>query len=242
MGLMPQPVSSAVDRIVAGNAIETSILANPDYQRGRKLLPEQLTSMKYNDTKRGLAGLYRLLLAGVMVGGNLAPALDADIDASQFPNFQTFTGNLYGDVSGAWVDDTGYHQAGHGPWPFPVPSMAVGGGATTAVLVSILLPSLSRARELSKRLVSASNLKGLGTACLIYAYDHNGQFPPNLQTLIDSGDILEKRLYDPNGDSSVWSYKYITGHGDNSAPRWVVAYESYPGQTEEGGNVLFADG
>ena len=41
--------------------------------------------------------------------------------------------------------------------------------AIIALLISILLPSLSRARELSKRLVCASNLSGMGKACKIYA-------------------------------------------------------------------------
>ncbi|MCP4592758.1 MAG: prepilin-type N-terminal cleavage/methylation domain-containing protein [bacterium] len=41
--------------------------------------------------------------------------------------------------------------------------------AIIALLISILLPSLSRARELSKRLVCASNLSGAGKACKIYS-------------------------------------------------------------------------
>ena len=41
--------------------------------------------------------------------------------------------------------------------------------AIIALLISILLPSLSRARELSKRLVCGSNLSGLGKACKIYS-------------------------------------------------------------------------
>jgi prepilin-type N-terminal cleavage/methylation domain-containing protein len=43
--------------------------------------------------------------------------------------------------------------------------------AIIALLISILLPSLSRARELAKRTVCASNLKGLGEAQYIYAQD-----------------------------------------------------------------------
>jgi prepilin-type N-terminal cleavage/methylation domain-containing protein/prepilin-type processing-associated H-X9-DG protein len=46
--------------------------------------------------------------------------------------------------------------------------------AIIALLISILLPSLSRARELSKRLVCASNIKGVGTSGKIYAND-NGE-------------------------------------------------------------------
>ncbi len=49
--------------------------------------------------------------------------------------------------------------------------------AIIALLISILLPSLSRARELSKRLVCASNIKGIGTSCKIYANDNNERWP-----------------------------------------------------------------
>ena len=45
--------------------------------------------------------------------------------------------------------------------------------AIIALLISILLPSLSRARELSKRLVCAANIKGIGTSAKIYANDNN---------------------------------------------------------------------
>jgi len=49
--------------------------------------------------------------------------------------------------------------------------------AIIALLISILLPSLSRARELSKRLVCQSNLKGFGTSCKIYANDNLEKWP-----------------------------------------------------------------
>ncbi len=49
--------------------------------------------------------------------------------------------------------------------------------AIIALLISILLPSLSRARELSKRTVCAANLRGIGQAMYIYAQDEPGVFP-----------------------------------------------------------------
>jgi prepilin-type N-terminal cleavage/methylation domain-containing protein len=49
--------------------------------------------------------------------------------------------------------------------------------AIIALLISILLPSLARARELSKRSVCAANLKGLGTACHIYGNENEEWFP-----------------------------------------------------------------
>lgn len=49
--------------------------------------------------------------------------------------------------------------------------------AIIALLISILLPSLSRARELSKRTVCAANLRGIGQAMFIYAQDDPQVFP-----------------------------------------------------------------
>lgn len=49
--------------------------------------------------------------------------------------------------------------------------------AIIALLISILLPSLSRARELAKRSVCASNLRGLGQAMHIYSNENTEWFP-----------------------------------------------------------------
>lgn len=54
--------------------------------------------------------------------------------------------------------------------------------AIIALLISILLPSLSRARELSKRTVCVANQRGLGQAFYIYAQDDPGVFPSIAQT------------------------------------------------------------
>ena len=58
--------------------------------------------------------------------------------------------------------------------------------AIIALLISILLPSLSRARELSKRLVCSANIKGVGTSAKIYANDNleKWMIPPFQASLI----------------------------------------------------------
>lgn len=63
--------------------------------------------------------------------------------------------------------------------------------AIIALLISILLPSLSRARELSKRLVCASNVKGIGTSAKIYANDNGERWmiPPFKKGAIDQEGI-----------------------------------------------------
>ena len=49
--------------------------------------------------------------------------------------------------------------------------------AIIALLISILLPSLARARELSKRTVCAANLKGTGTGFYTYGNENNDDWP-----------------------------------------------------------------
>jgi len=49
--------------------------------------------------------------------------------------------------------------------------------AIIALLISILLPSLSRARELAKRAVCRANLRGIGQGEHIYANDNSEWFP-----------------------------------------------------------------
>ncbi len=49
--------------------------------------------------------------------------------------------------------------------------------AIIALLISILLPSLARAREAGKRIVCGQNLKGITGACKTYAFDNDDQWP-----------------------------------------------------------------
>jgi len=46
-----------------------------------------------------------------------------------------------------------------------------------ALLISILLPSLNRAREQANRIKCASNLKQIGYGILLYANENNGNYP-----------------------------------------------------------------
>jgi prepilin-type N-terminal cleavage/methylation domain-containing protein/prepilin-type processing-associated H-X9-DG protein len=53
-----------------------------------------------------------------------------------------------------------------------------------ALLISILLPSLSRARETANRVKCGSNLRQVGQAMLLYANENNGNYP---RTYYNSG-------------------------------------------------------
>jgi prepilin-type N-terminal cleavage/methylation domain-containing protein len=76
--------------------------------------------------------------------------------------------------------------------------------AIIALLISILLPSLSRARELSKRTVCSANLRGIGQAMYIYAQDDPGLFPviSDVRTQND-GQMVLFRLQDRTTEPST---------------------------------------
>jgi hypothetical protein len=129
-----------------------------------------------------------------------------------------------------------------------------GGGLIWALLwvpltISILLPSLSRARELAKRAVDASNLRGIGQACQIYANGNGDQLPPNFQYLLDAGLLTQGQLQDPGDpdDTNMRDY-YFVSYGAVSAPfkdlptHWVLAFSDPAYHNDEGANILFING
>jgi prepilin-type N-terminal cleavage/methylation domain-containing protein/prepilin-type processing-associated H-X9-DG protein len=49
--------------------------------------------------------------------------------------------------------------------------------AIIAMLMGILMPALSRARQLAYRLTCGTNLSGIGKAMMVYAHDNDGKLP-----------------------------------------------------------------
>ena len=87
--------------------------------------------------------------------------------------------------------------------------------AIIALLISILLPSLSRARELSKRTVCAANLRGIGQAMYIYAQDDPQIFPSLAQDSF-TGSVY---LFYPTHRTSLPS---TTGIPSTTADLWAI--------------------
>src|SRR5438132_9252032 len=52
-----------------------------------------------------------------------------------------------------------------------------------ALLISILLPSLNRARETANRVKCASNLRQIGQAILLYANENKGNYPRTITSI-----------------------------------------------------------
>ena len=55
-----------------------------------------------------------------------------------------------------------------------------------ALLISILLPSLNRARETANRVKCASNLRQIGQAILMYSNENKGRYPMTISGVVSS--------------------------------------------------------
>ena len=56
-----------------------------------------------------------------------------------------------------------------------------------ALLISILLPALSKARRQAKTVQCQSNMRQVAAAMLMYINDHKGKFPPVIQAPASEG-------------------------------------------------------
>src|SRR5438477_11553460 len=72
-----------------------------------------------------------------------------------------------------------------------------------ALLISILLPSLNRARETANRVKCASNERQIGQAILLYSNENKGKYPPDLGTLILTQDVTPEVFTCPASDNRV---------------------------------------
>ncbi len=241
LALYPQIVTHAVDHLLTGDAAR-SITDNPDFQNGLKRLPKNPTTIVYTDTKALAGNLYSLLLPLSTMAAAQLGAEGIDISPGLLPGRNDLTADLFGDVATYSSDKDGVLIVSTGPFPIEMAAVAVpfAMGATA----SILIPSLSRARTLAKRTVSMANVRGLLMACHIYANDHNDQFPPSLESLIDEGSVVKKMLRSPLETRNRNSYVYLAAGSQNipDPGQTVVIYEHPENHGNEGTVVGFADG
>jgi prepilin-type processing-associated H-X9-DG protein len=128
-------------------------------------------------------------------------------------------------------------------------------------MISILLPSLNRARETANRVKCASNLRQIGQAMLLYANENGGAYPPRPEDLLLTQEITSSIFVCPSSNdtpapgtsANQWASGLSTGGHDSyvycgkgltySGPANVVlVYEPPSNHSGDGCNVLFGDG
>lgn len=242
--LYPQMVRLTIDHMLDKGP---SIFDNADFRRGYALMPRNADMVAYMDTARGIRMIYSIALPVSQALLSMGQDEGFDMDVSILPALPAISQHILGNVVAGAMNEDGYVWVSHGAIPSVV--AAYGGEATVTVpvMVSVLLPSLARERELSKRAVCAANLAGVARASLVYAEERKGKLPPDLETLVNSGAITWKMLICPSSndqpEEGVSSYEYIGGGLRNvDDPRLVIAYEKPGNHGNEGMNVAYLDG
>lgn len=119
-------------------------------------------------------------------------------------------------------------------------------GAVALLWMSIS-ESLTRARHLSARAVSASNVKSFLIGCFTYSSDHKGEWPESLDVLVKEGlttaDLLLKSPYtgQPASGGSYYLYRFIADQ-KSVKNRSVEAVISEPAIHDGGAVFGFLDG
>lgn len=240
--MYPQMVRVALDRMMDPES--KSILDNEGFRRGWKLVPPDATSMNYVDAARSVRHLYALALPISQALIAMGQEEGFDMDVAALPSLTAITRHVFPTVSGGATTDEGYLAKSYGAIPAV---LASAGHASFAapIAISVALPSLARARHQAKRAVSMGNLKQIGAAMHMYAVDNDEKLPPDLQTLINSGYLIETALISPldPDPGEEGSYRYVgaglTTHMDSGM---LVAYEKPEIHGGHATNALFLDG
>jgi|GEM_PF-348564 len=103
-----------------------------------------------------------------------------------------------------------------------------------AIVASMMLPALSKAKAKAGRIKSANNLKQIGLAAKIFANDNADRFPDSFEEMANELGS-DKVLTDPDsGERYVWA-----GAGKPEHQDAILAYSPVD---QNGRNVVFGDG
>ncbi|MFW5840379.1 MAG: hypothetical protein ACOCZE_07355 [Planctomycetota bacterium] len=243
----PQLIVSAIDR---AEAAPSGLTSGEAYQRIRSKLPDKAAAVIWSDYPASLRrGYGLLLLLNGMLAGEQARQAGFVYDPAWLPPLSRLEKYVWPSVTVMTHDETGIRFESYGSVPMLVGPVDT---TTTPLLVSILLPSIARARSLAARTASQAQLSGMGQAIVMYESE-KGRMPENYEQMIEMGLIARKMLYSPAGEHSGLSFEelerrkppsdyiYIrpgAGVGDGT----VMIYENPDNYGEDGTNVLFVNG
>lgn len=102
-----------------------------------------------------------------------------------------------------------------------------------AILAALAVPAFNSVQIKGNQMKLVSNARQIVLASKMYANDHNGQFPPDIETLFTEGILneRERRLLDFPGTTNVagqgWDYRGA-GLTDAAEPRTLILVTKKP--------------
>jgi hypothetical protein len=265
-GLFPDVPAAALKRPAGGPSIHD----NPAYQQVMKELgaPNQVQSFSFVDLPKTVPMTYQALIMISRLYGGLGDLAGMESPAMLLPPLDVLEAQTEPAGAIAWSDDAGFHAKAIAPYPG---AEALASGQTMspamvgegALMASVMLPSMNRARSTANRVKSASNMRQIGQAILLYSNDNNGAYPPDLGTLIKTENIAGEAFINPNESNQLppdWAnlapddkvkwvnenadYVYVGAGMKQSDPNLataIVAYEKSDNKGD-GKNILYGDG
>jgi len=109
-----------------------------------------------------------------------------------------------------------------------------------ALIISIGLPALQRARQPSGRVPCASNIRTVGQALLLYSMEHDGRYPQKLDQLLSAGISKEVLSCAVTHQPTIFIAPGAIER-ELTADQ-IVAYEPLSAHDNEGSYILFGDG
>lgn len=204
-GMYPQTVIAAAN-FGAGHG--PSILDNEQFQAVRKRLAvggTQATGIQFTDLQQVLPLTYGPWVA-LSRGVGFTDAFGVDSPLMLVPPMKVVLENLGPAGQASWVDDAGFHVRAVSPFPGSVllgTDLTSASAAEVPLLISVLLPSLSRSREVANRTKDAVNLRMISQGCLMYANENNGKLPPDLGTVYKTQDVIPQTFLSPLGQTEL---------------------------------------
>lgn len=258
VGFYPQVIIGAQALEDAGGE---SILDNPKFSKLRESLGGQTASaVRFIDCEANIDNGYPAWLA-ISRYAAMSDIFGMATPPILLPPLQSIKSQLTPMMRVGWWDKTGWHSKADSAFPgaglLSDPTTLIGVGSS-ALMVSILLPSLNHARETANRIKCASNMRQIGEALMLYSNDHQGKYPPDLGTLILTEEISAAVFICPDVHTPMpnlsepeaianWvnhntDYIYLGKGKTNSTPADDILLYEKPSDHGDGMNILFADG
>ncbi len=111
------------------------------------------------------------------------------------------------------------------------------------LMVSMLLPALTRAREMAKRVMCQNNMNAISKGVILYEAEHQDAVPATLETLLKDGSVNKGLLHCPATakDDSV-SYRYFPRPVVPGKAETMILLTEPASDHHEGRNVAFFSG
>lgn len=205
--------------LIAAQKSGAGLKATPEFARLSKDLPEQGNAFQIS-TQR-FADMWNRLQREMMK--TQAAALPGQAALMEKLLAYQKTGASYSVSThldnGWWTVSKGTSGAGQVLAPLVI--------APAAVAAGIALPVFSKVQERGKGTKSLSNAKQIGLACILYAGDHGGMFPPTLEDLIPDYLPQASVFISPFAPDEEMGYRYTAGLTDKSPPATILLEDKF---------------